>query len=126
MLIDHIEYSEDQHIGWCVLTLDRIRQAGATVEDVDGFSEFIRSIKDVEVSALWTEVEPGRTKVSLRSKGSLVINDVVGKLGGGGHIYAAGALIAQPWEEVVGLLLPLLQAKIDTMHANDGADSNGS
>ena len=126
VLIDHIEYSEDQHIGWCVLTLDRIMQAGATVEDVDGFSEFIRSIKDVEASALLTEVEPGKTKVSLRSKGTFAISDVARKLGGGGHAYASGALVNRPWEEVVGLLLPLLQAKVDLIHADSGAEADGS
>lgn len=126
VLIDHIEYSEDQHIGWCVLTSDRLKQAEATVEDVDGFSEFIRTIKDVEVSALLTEVEPGKTKVSLRSKGTLAINDVAKKLGGGGHAFASGAQINQPWQDVLGTLLPLLQAKVDAMRADGGDGSYGS
>ncbi len=126
VLIDHIEYSEDQHIGWCVLTQDRMIQAKATLEDVEGFSEFIRTIKDVEVSALLTEVEPGMTKVSLRSKGVLAINDVANKLGGGGHAFASGAQINQPWQDVLGMLLPLLQAKVDAMHADDRDGSYGS
>ena len=43
--------------------------------------------------ALFSEVEPGKIKVSLRSNGRLAIDSVVTRLGGGGHPHAAGAMV---------------------------------
>jgi len=116
LLISNIRYTEDRHIGWSVLTGDDLRKAGASLEEVDGFSEFIRTIKGVEISALMTEVAPDQTKVSLRSKGTLEINDIARQLGGGGHAFASGALVNKPWPAVEELLIPLLQEKVNKIH----------
>lgn len=115
-LISNIQYTNDGHIGWGVLTTKDIKKAGATVEEIDGFSEFIRTIKGVEISVLITEVAPDQTKVSLRSKGTLEINDIARQLGGGGHAFASGALVNKPWPAVEGLLIPLLQEKVNKIH----------
>jgi phosphoesterase RecJ-like protein len=41
------------------------------------------------------EVEPGLTRISLRSKSDAVnVNDIAAQFGGGGHAAAAGARIA--------------------------------
>ncbi len=111
-LMENIKYSDDQSIGWCVLTGEHLDQVGAKREDIDGFSEFIRSIEGVEIAALLTELTPERTKVSLRSKGRVNINDVARRLGGGGHAYASGIILEKPWRQVLELLLPLLEAKL--------------
>ncbi len=111
-LMENIKYSDDQSIGWCVLTGEHLEKVGAKWEDIDGFSEFIRSIEGVEIAALLTELTPERTKVSLRSKGRVSINDVAGRLGGGGHAYASGIILDKPWRQVLELLLPLLEAKL--------------
>ena len=114
VLIDNMEFSEDQRIGWCVITRERLEQAGAQLEDIDGFSEFIRTIKGIEVALLLTELAPGSTKVSLRSKGRVVINDVAQQLGGGGHAFASGIIVEEPWRETLRQLLPLVEAKVAT------------
>ena len=114
MLIDNMEFTEDQRIGWCVITRQRLEQAGAQLEDIDGFSEFIRTIKGIEVAVLLTELAPGSTKVSLRSKGRVVINDVAQQLGGGGHAFASGIIMEKPWSETLRQLLPLVEAKVAT------------
>ena len=87
-------------------------QVGARLEDIEGFSEFIRAIDGVEVAALITELTPERTKVSLRSKGRVTINDVAKQLGGGGHAFASGIVMEQPLRQALELLLPLLEAKL--------------
>lgn len=120
-LIKYIQYSADRRIGWCVLTQERFAEAGAKLRDVEGFSEFIRSIKGVQVSALITEVEAGKTRVSMRSKGALPINDVAEQMGGGGHAFASGISLDQHWKEVEAQLLPLLEAKVANFDFEDGA-----
>ena len=58
----------------------------------DGFSEFIRGIKGVEIAFCITERE-NEYKISFRSDGKYSINDVAGLFGGGGHYFAAGCKI---------------------------------
>ena len=94
------------------MTAEHLAQVGARLEDIEGFSEFIRAIDGVEVAALITELTPERTKVSLRSKGRVSINDVAKRLGGGGHAFASGIVMEKPWRQVLELLLPLLEAKL--------------
>ena len=118
-LLENIEYSDDQSIGWCVLTTEHLAQVGARLEDIEGFSEFIRAIDGVEVAALITELTPQRTKVSLRSKGRVSINDVAKRLGGGGHAFASGIVMEKPWRQALELLLPLLEAKL-AAHGESG------
>ena len=116
VLTHNLQYSGDGRIGWCALTQDMLAGAGATRKDVDGFSDFIRGIKGVEVAVLLTEFEEDKTKVNLRSKGNLAINDVAQKLGGGGHAFASGAFVEQPWREVIEIILPLLEEKVKTIN----------
>ena len=126
VLTDHLQYSRDGRIGWCALTQDMLAKADATQKDVDGFSDFIRTIKGVEVAVLLTEVDGDKTKVNLRSKGTLAINDVARKLGGGGHAFASGAFVPRPWQEVIEIILPLLEEKVKTMDTvGEGSNSGG-
>ena len=125
VLTNNLQYSGDGRIGWCALTQDMLARADATQKDVDGFSDFIRTIKGVEVAVLLTEVDGDKTKVSLRSKGTLAINDVAVKLGGGGHPFASGAFVPRPWQEVIETILPLLEEKVKTMDAVGEGSNNG-
>jgi phosphoesterase RecJ-like protein len=111
ILTDNLHYSNDGRIAWCALTQELLKSAEATRKDIDGFSDFIRTIKGVEVAVLMTELEGGGTKVNFRSKGTVAINDVAGQLGGGGHAFASGALVEEPWQGVIAMILPLLEEK---------------
>lgn len=62
----------------------------AEVYMLDGFVNFARSIKGVEVGMLIHEQGNGKCKISLRSKGLINVADIASKLGGGGHKNAAG------------------------------------
>ena len=126
VLMDNLQFSSDGRIGWCALTRDMLAKAKASRKDIDGFSDFIRTIKGVEVAVLLTEVDGGGTKVNLRSKGTIAINDVAQELGGGGHPFASGALVRQPWREVIAVLLPLLEEKVQMLDENrEGVKSGG-
>lgn len=126
VLTNHLQYSADGRISWCALTQELLERAQASREDVDGFSDFIRTIKGVEIAVLLTEVAGGQTKVNLRSKGNVVINDVAQKLGGGGHVFASGAFVKQPWQEVLKILLPMLEEKVKTLDNNREEHNRGS
>lgn len=72
----------------------------STVEsDTERFVEFLRILKDVNISALFREVEEGFFKVSLRSKGNLDVSMIAREFGGGGHKNASGYRIRASYEE---------------------------
>ncbi|MEE9162254.1 MAG: bifunctional oligoribonuclease/PAP phosphatase NrnA [Candidatus Neomarinimicrobiota bacterium] len=115
IITNEIQYSTDGRIGWCALTKDMFARAEARREDMDGVVEFIRAIKGVQVAVLLTELDNGSTKLSLRSKGNVSINDVAQQLGGGGHAFASGAVVSQPWRALIDQLMPLLEEKVQTL-----------
>ena len=68
--------------------------------DSEGFVNLPLSIKDIRMTAFFTE-EPSFIKVSLRSKGNVDVNDFSHKYcNGGGHKNAAGGRLYMPLEDV--------------------------
>ena len=69
-------------------------RTGAQPDDSEGLIDHVRAIQGVVVACLFEEIEPGLTRVSLRSKSDEVnVNDIARQFGGGGHSAAAGARI---------------------------------
>lgn len=72
------------------VTQAMLKQCGAAMELSDEFATYPRAIAGVEVSALFREMEDGRTKVSMRSKDHVDVAAISRGFGGGGHARAAG------------------------------------
>jgi phosphoesterase RecJ-like protein len=71
---------------------------------------------------LVSEVQPGKVKVSLRSTGRASIDQVVARLGGGGHPHAAGVQLRGSREDAKAKLLPELARVLAALDgAGDGA-----
>ncbi len=69
--------------------------------DSEGFVNMPLSIKDVAISALFTEGDNGEIRVSLRCKEGFVINEFASEyFNGGGHIKAAGGRISMEIEKI--------------------------
>lgn len=78
----------------CTLTVpfSMIQSAGSSVEELDGMVHYTLSIAGVRCGVLIAErSEDKEIKLSFRSKGDFVVNELAAGFGGGGHIYAAGA-----------------------------------
>jgi phosphoesterase RecJ-like protein len=72
-------------------------RAGADSSESEGLIDHIRAIAPVVVACVFEEIEPGTTRISLRSKSDKVnVNEIAAQFGGGGHSAAAGARIAGP------------------------------
>jgi phosphoesterase RecJ-like protein len=54
----------------------------------------------VDVAAFFSEISENYYRVSLRSKGSINVERVARKFGGGGHVNAAACKIEGPLEDV--------------------------
>lgn len=77
--------------------------------DTERFVEFLRILKNVNITALFREIEKGFFKVSLRSKGDFDMSVVARQFGGGGHKNAAGYKIKTSFKEARQKLLEKLK-----------------
>ncbi|MBI5300381.1 MAG: DHH family phosphoesterase [Deltaproteobacteria bacterium] len=75
------------------VTQSMLKESGAGDDLSEDFANYPRSIKGVEVSALFREMEDLRIKVSLRSKLRVDVSKVAKSFGGGGHVHAAGCIL---------------------------------
>jgi phosphoesterase RecJ-like protein len=85
---------------------EQFQRHGLVGADTDGLVDMPRTIAGVDVVVLFSEVEPGRTKVSLRSTGRVAIDQVASRLGGGGHLHAAGVMLHGTVAEARARIMP--------------------
>jgi phosphoesterase RecJ-like protein len=82
------------------VTLDMYEKSGATPELTDGFVNYPRSIRGVEVAVFLREINPKLFKVSFRSKGKVDVSALAAAFKGGGHHNAAGCTMSGTLGEV--------------------------
>jgi phosphoesterase RecJ-like protein len=102
---NNIKYAYDGKLAWFAITDKMMQESGAAKEDVDGFTDFVRAIKGVEVSLMIFENNDNTCRINFRSKGLYSINTIAQYFGGGGHIFAAGAKVEGTLSEIVDLVL---------------------
>jgi phosphoesterase RecJ-like protein len=82
------------------VTLDMYAATGGNAELTDGFVNYPRSIRGVEVAIFFRQLEEGRVKVGFRSKGKVNVAVFSAAMGGGGHHNAAGCTVDGTIDEV--------------------------
>ena len=81
-------------------------------EETDEFISIPRGIASVEVVVFCSELDNGKIRVSLRSKGKVEIHEVAMKFGGGGHAFASGVRMRGPIEKAEEKVLSALSDQI--------------
>jgi phosphoesterase RecJ-like protein len=94
------------------VTLDMYERTGTTAELTDGFVNYPRSIRGVEVALFFREVNPGLVKVGFRSKGKVDVSALAAVFGGGGHHNAAGCTITGSLDEVREMVFTRLAGEL--------------
>jgi phosphoesterase RecJ-like protein len=84
-----MEFFREGRVAVMSLTARMLAEARASLEDAEGFVDFPRSVKGVELAAFLKEDGRGRVKVSLRSRYPVSARAVATGYGGGGHVLAA-------------------------------------
>jgi phosphoesterase RecJ-like protein len=104
-----VEYLHDGSVAIMSLEPDDFAQTGGSLEDLTNLVNVPMCVGTVQVSILLTQTQPGLTKLSFRSKPWRSsgadpletlrdVNTLAHRFGGGGHVHAAGARIAQDIE----------------------------
>jgi phosphoesterase RecJ-like protein len=87
---------EDGRYARLTVTREDYAACGAEHDDLDGLVNRPLELRGVEVSCLLHELDDGRFKASLRSRGRVDVNAICRRFGGGGHRLASGAKLDGP------------------------------
>ncbi|WP_019010513.1 DHH family phosphoesterase [Deinococcus aquatilis] len=93
-----------------------LERAGGSWEDVESYVGMLRASEGAELAVMVKDFGE-RVKLSLRSRGKVSAQNIAVALGGGGHVPAAGATVAEPYAAV--------RPQLDTAIAAELARADG-
>jgi phosphoesterase RecJ-like protein len=94
------------------VTLDMYATTGGDAELTDGFVNYPRSIRGVEVAVFFRQLDENRVKVGFRSKGKVNVAAFSAAMGGGGHHNAAGCTVDGTVSDVKAKIYKLLESAL--------------
>jgi phosphoesterase RecJ-like protein len=111
-VLHQIHYELDGELAWFIVDNTMMEQCEADKTDVEGFSDFVRTINGVEVALMIMESGENKCKMNFRSKGKYIVNDIANTLGGGGHPFASGAIIQESVKKATPRILDVVRKSI--------------
>jgi phosphoesterase RecJ-like protein len=117
-IINNLNFSDNHELAWFSISQKMMKNANARNKDIDGFSDFVRSIQGVEVALMVFENTNGTCRINFRSKGKYIINTIAKSLGGGGHKFAAGAMKNGNLEDVLNDVLTETRIHLSKIDSN--------
>lgn len=105
--LNTLEMYADDKVAGMVLDYATVKN----FESTEGIIDEIRVIDTVDVAFLLTEKSPNVCRVSMRSKG-VDVSKIAVKLGGGGHVRAAGCTLKMPLVDAKKILVESICAAI--------------
>jgi phosphoesterase RecJ-like protein len=113
MAYNNLSLYSDEQLAVLSLSLDDLKSAGATHEDLEGLVGKPLELRTVEVSLLAYERHDGRIKLSMRSKTWVDVDAISRLFGGGGHHFASGATLPAPMEPSLGKVVLAIMASLE-------------
>ena len=90
MALDAMEFHFDDKCAVITVTREMYEKTGCKDEDLEGITSISRSIEGVMVGVTLREREEGGFKISVRTYPPIDASEICKRVGGGGHIRAAG------------------------------------
>jgi phosphoesterase RecJ-like protein len=87
---------------------------GTGPQDLEEFVNYGRILDQIEIGILLCELKDGKCKASIRSNGSVNVEEIALSLGGGGHQAAAGVKLDLPIEEAREKLREAIRSYMQT------------
>lgn len=100
LALSTLAFSDCGRVATIAVTLDMYGKTGTDAELTDGFVNYPRSVKGVEVAIFFRQLTATSYKAGFRSKGLVDVSALAAPFGGGGHHNAAGCNIDGTLEEV--------------------------
>ena len=111
-VLSQVEYFADDRVALLNLSLKDLDDHDLQMDDTRDIIDMVMSINSVEAAASFREESENVYRMSLRSKGKMEILSIAEAFGGGGHLYAAGAEIHGPYEEIMAKVKKLMLARM--------------
>ncbi len=89
-IMESISLELNDTLAFGVAKLEDFSETGALLADTEDVVNKLLSVDGIKVAVLIAAMEPGITKMSLRSRSDVDVRLVAERFGGGGHIKAAG------------------------------------
>jgi phosphoesterase RecJ-like protein len=100
LALETLAFSDCGQFASLTVTLDMYDRTGADAELTDGFINYPRSVRGVEVAIFFRQLSDTAFKVGFRSKGNVDVSRLAEGFGGGGHRNAAGCVVEGGIDEV--------------------------
>lgn len=101
-LLQKTKMSPKGRVAWMEMKLDLRKKYKANADETQSFLNLLLLLKDAEVVCIFRQEDDSEmVRVSIKSKGRVIVNDIAMELGGGGHDYAAGLALRAPFDQVV-------------------------
>lgn len=113
-MLQNVRIAARGKIAWLEIGLALRRTHQASADDTQSFLNLLLLLKDAEVVCLFREEDDGKVRVSLKSKGRVIVNKIAMDLGGGGHEYAAGLAIQQTLEKTVEIVIGRVEPLVES------------
>ena len=98
-ILSHIVADAGGRLLSSYVTKQDFLETGANTTDTEDAINALHTVAGSEIAVLFVELEPGATKVSLRSRTDFNVQEIAAQFGGGGHKKAAGVTFSGSLEE---------------------------
>ncbi len=99
-VISNMEFYLSEKCAMIAITNDVITEMGVAPEEFEGLAALTLQLEGVEIGITIKEREKGKYKISMRSVSDADVSAICAKLGGGGHVRAAGCQLEGSLESV--------------------------
>lgn len=112
LALDKMRFYLGDRCAVMLITLDMIQKSGAGEDDMEGLAPIPRQIEGVWVGVTLREKRDGTYKVSVRTGNHADASAICSRLGGGGHIRAAGCTLDGPADQAIAVILDAVKQVI--------------
>ncbi len=111
--LDTLEADAESGVTWMRVPTEAYEDLDATPDDLEGMVDIPRSVTGTEVGLLFRTTTKGGIKVSFRSNGTVDVNQLARRFGGGGHVKASGAMVPGPMDKAIAEVVEATRQAVD-------------
>jgi len=112
-ILSNVKSQLDGRLLSSAITQADLRAVNAEPTDTEDVINRLLGVKGVEVALLFLELNPQETKISLRSRAAIDVNQIAGRFGGGGHRAASGVRYRGPLSEAEPTVLAAVREAME-------------
>ena len=114
-VLGDVEFHRDGRLACLLLSMKDLEDHGLEMDDARDVIDMIMNIRVLQAAALFRQENNNEYKLSLRSKGGMEILSIAEYFNGGGHLYAAGALVEGEYNEIKKQVLDQIKLRMPTI-----------